>query len=75
MDQTVGVSKSQVSRETIEAGERFLEDLAGHDFSSLDFLAVWIDGVQLGSYHAIGAAGVDDKGKKRLTELRLESYS
>jgi putative transposase len=45
---TVGVSKSQVSRETIEAGERLLDDLAGRDFSGLDLLAVWIDGIQLG---------------------------
>ena len=70
MDRTVGVSKSQVSRETIEAGERLLEDLAGREFSALDLLAVWIDGVQLGSYHVICAAGVDDQGKKHLLGLR-----
>ena len=70
MAQTVGVSKSQVSRETIEAGERLLEDLARRDFSPLDLLAVWIDGVQLGSYHVICAAGVDDQGKKHLLGLR-----
>src|SRR5262249_35875771 len=70
MAQTVGVSKSQVSRETIEAGERLLEDLARRDFSALDLLAVWIDGVQLGPYHVICAAGVDDQGKKHLLGLR-----
>jgi putative transposase len=70
MAETVGVSKSEVSRETIEAGERLLEDLAGRDFSALDLLAVWIDGVQLGSYHVICAAGVDDQGKKHLLGLR-----
>ena len=70
MAQTVGVSKSQVSRETIEAGERLLEDLAGRDFSALDLLAVWIDGVQLGSYHVICAAGVNDQGKKHVLGLR-----
>jgi transposase-like protein len=59
MAQTVGVSKSQVSRETIEAGQRVLEDLATRDFSALDLLAVWIDGVQLGTYHVVCAAGVD----------------
>ena len=45
MAQAVGVSKSQVSRETIEAGERLLEDLAERDSSKLDILAVWIDGI------------------------------
>jgi putative transposase len=70
MDGTVGVSKSQVSRETIEAGEHLLADLAGRDFSGLDLLAVWIDGIQLGPYHVIGAAGVDDKGQKHVLGLR-----
>jgi hypothetical protein len=70
MAQTVGVSKSQVSRETIEAGRRALEDLATRDFSAPDLLAVWIDGVQLGTYHAVCAAGVDAQGKKQLLGLR-----
>lgn len=63
---TVGVSKSQVSRATIEAGERLLDDLVGRDFSGLDLLAVWIDGIRLGPYHAIGAARVDDKGRNHV---------
>lgn len=70
MAETVGVSKSQVSRETIEAGERLLEELAEREFSTLDLLAVWIDGIQLGPYHVICAAGVDDKGKKHVLGLR-----
>jgi transposase-like protein len=70
MAETVGVSKSQVSRETIEAGERLLKELAERDFSTLDILAVWIDGVQLGAYHVICAVGVDDAGNKHVLGLR-----
>jgi putative transposase len=70
MAETVGVSKSQVSRETIEAGERLLKDLAERDFSKLDILAIWIDGVQLGSYHVICAVGVDAGGHKHVLGLR-----
>jgi putative transposase len=70
MAETVGVSKSQVSRETIEAGERLLKDLAERDFSKLDILAVWIDGIQLGSYHVICAVGVDAEGRKYVLGLR-----
>lgn len=70
MTGTVGVSKSQVSRATIEAGERLLEDFAARDFSGLDLLAVWIDGIQLGSYHVICVAGVDEKGQKHVLGLR-----
>ncbi len=70
MAETVGVSKSQISRETIEAGERLLKELAERDFSKLDILAVWIDGIQLGSYHVICAVGVDDQGNKHVLGLR-----
>ena len=70
MAETVGVSKSQVSRETIEAGERLLKDLAERDFSKLDILAVWVDGIQLGSYHVICAVGVDAEGHKHVLGLR-----
>ena len=70
MAETVGVSKSQVSRETIEAGERLLKDLAERDFSKLDILAVWIDGLQLGSYHVICAVGVDAEGREHVLGLR-----
>jgi transposase-like protein len=70
MAETVGVSKSQVSRESIEAGERLLKDLAERDFSQLDILAVWIDGIQLGSYHVICAVGVDALGHKHVLGLR-----
>jgi putative transposase len=70
MAETVGVSKSQVSRETIEAGERLLKELAERDFSEFDILAVWIDGIQLGPYHVICAVGVDAAGSKHVLGLR-----
>src|SRR5262245_46121988 len=70
MAQTVGVSRSEVSRETIEAGERLLKGLAERDFSGIDILAVWIDGIQLGSYHVICAVGVDEAGQKHVLGLR-----
>jgi len=70
MAETVGVSKSQASRETIEAGERLLKDLAEKDSSGVDILAVWIDGIRLGSYHVICAVGVDEAGRKHVLGLR-----
>src|SRR5262245_27545728 len=70
MAETVGVSKSQVSRETIEAGERLLKDLAERDLSGLELLAIWIDGLQLGGHHVICAVGVDAKGHKHVLGLR-----
>lgn len=70
MAETVGVSKGQVSRETIEAGERLLKDLAERDLSGLELLAVWIDGLQLGSHHVICAVGVDAQGNKHVLGLQ-----
>jgi transposase-like protein len=70
MAETVGVSKSQVSREAIGAGERLLEELAERDLSGLELLAVWIDGLQLGEHHVICAVGVDAKGSKHVLGLR-----
>ena len=70
MAETVGVSKSQVSRETIDAGERLLKELAERNFADTEILAVWIDGIQLGSYHVICAVGVDSAGNKHVLGLR-----
>ena len=70
MTETVGVSKSEVSRETIEAGERTLKGLAERDLSGLEILALWIDGLQLGPYHVICAVGVDAGGHKHVLGLR-----
>jgi len=70
MAQQVGLSRSQVSRETIEAGERVLKALAERDFSPLDILIIYIDGMQFGDFHVIAAVGVDVQGHKHLLGLR-----
>ncbi len=70
MAETVGVSKSQVSRETIEAGERLLKEMAERDLKGLELLAIWIDGLQLGGHHVICAVGVDAEGYKHVLGLR-----
>lgn len=70
MAETVGVSRSEVSRETIEAGERLLKELAERDLSGLEILAIWIDGLQLGPYHVICAVAVDAGGNKHVLGLR-----
>jgi transposase-like protein len=70
MANAVGISKSQVSRETIEAGERVLRDLAERHFEDKDLLIIYIDGVQFGSHHVLAAVGVDAKGRKHVLGLR-----
>ena len=70
MAEQVGISKSQVSREFIESGERLLKELAERDFSETDILIVYIDGVQFGPYHVICAVGVDADGRKHVLGFR-----
>lgn len=65
-----GVSKSSVSREAIEAGERMLKQLAERDFSQTELLVIYIDGMRFGDYHVIAAVGVDDSGGKHVLGLR-----
>jgi putative transposase len=70
MADQVGISKSQVSRETIEAGARRLQDLAERDFSDVDILVIYLDGLVFGEHHVVGAIGVDAQGKKHVLGLR-----
>jgi len=67
---TAGVSRSAVSREFIEASEKTLEDLLARRFDTLDILAVYIDGIILGSHHVLTALGVDAQGKKHVLGMR-----
>lgn len=70
MAEQVGISKSQVSREFIEAGERLLGALAERDVSNIDLLVIYLDGVQFGSFHVICAVGVDEAGHKHVLGFR-----
>ena len=62
----VGVSKSEVSRETIEAGTRVLKKLAERDLSELEVLVVYLDRIVFGDYHVLAAVGVDADGRKHV---------
>ena len=64
-----GISKSEVSRETIEAGTRVLRELAERDLSELDVLVVYVDGIQFAQYHVLAAVGVDASGRKHVLGL------
>ena len=55
--ETVGVSKSAVSRETIEASERVLEELMERHLDGWDLLVIYVDGIQFGSHHVFGRGG------------------
>lgn len=69
MAQTVGISKSNVSREFIEASEKVLKAFAERRFDDKDILIIYIDGLVFGGYYVIAAVGVDSDGYKHVLGL------
>jgi len=70
MAETVGISKSSVSRETIAASEAELERLLHRRLEELDLLIIYIDGIWFGEQCVIAAVGVDSQGKKHVLGLQ-----
>lgn len=70
MAETVGVSKSTVSRESIEASEAALERLMERRWDEVDLLIIYIDGMQFGEQCVLAAVGVDGEGRKHVLGLR-----
>ena len=70
MAETVGVSKSAVSRRVIEASEAEVEALLSRRFDDLKLLVIYIDGLIFGDYTMIGAVGVDSEGNKHVLGIR-----
>ena len=70
MAETVGVSRSAVSRAAIEASETELEALLARRFDELKLLVIYIDGLIFGDYTMIGAVGVDREGHKHVLGIR-----
>ena len=70
MAETVGVSKSAVSRQSIKASEQTLKELSERRFDDKDILIVYLDGIRFGAIHVIVALGVDTEGHKHVLGLR-----
>ena len=70
MADTVGVSKSSVSRQTIEASEAEVEVLLSRHFDELKLVIIYIDGMVFGDQVMIGAVGVDGEGHKHVLAIR-----
>jgi transposase-like protein len=69
MADTVGVAKSSVSREFIDASAEALQKLAERRFDDQDILILYLDGLIFGAHHVIVALGVDAKGRKHVLGL------
>jgi putative transposase len=70
MADTVGVSKSSVSRQIIEASEAEVAALLVRRFDELKLVVIYIDGMVFGDHVMIGAVGVDAEGHKHVLAIR-----
>lgn len=70
MAETVGVKRSSVSRQMIEASAEVLRSVQERRFDDQDLLVIYIDGLCKGDYHVIAAVGVDAEGNKHVLGLR-----
>ena len=70
MADTVGVSRSTVSREAAEASEAALKQLLERRFDEVDLLIIYLDGMHFGDQCVLAAVGVDGEGRKHVLALR-----
>jgi len=70
MADAVGMKKSSVSREFIEASVALLEQLNQRRFDQVDLLVIYVDGIEFAQHCVLGAVGVDNQGRKHVLGLR-----
>jgi putative transposase len=66
MAETVGVSRSSISREAIEASVEQLQQLQERRWDQVEILVIYIDGQRFGSHHLLSVVGVDVEGQKHI---------
>jgi transposase-like protein len=71
MAETVGVSRSAISRKAVEASAEQLKQLQERRWVNVEILVIYIDGQRFGDHHILSAVGVDAEGKKHI--LGIES--
>jgi len=69
MAETVGVSRSSISRQAIEGSAAQLRQLRERRWDNTDLLAIYIDGQRFGEHHVISAVGIDRDGRKHMLGL------
>lgn len=66
MAETVGVSRSAVSRQAIEASVEQLKQLQERRWDQVEILVIYIDGQRFAEHHILSAVGVDLEGRKHV---------
>ncbi len=66
MAETVGVSRSAISRKAVEASVEQLQQLQERRWDNVELLVIYIDGQRFAEHHIISAVGVDAAGRKHI---------
>jgi putative transposase len=66
MAETVGVSRSAISRKAIEASVEQLQQLQERRWDGVEILVIYIDGQRFGAHLVLSAVGVDVEGRKHI---------
>jgi putative transposase len=65
----MGISRSAVSRHFVKDSAQALAKLMSRDFSKIDLVAIYVDGIIVARHHVIAAIGVDPIGTKYMLGL------
>jgi transposase-like protein len=65
----MGISRSAVSRHFVKDSAQALAKLMSRDFSKIDLVAIYVDGIVVARHHVIAAIGVDRIGTKYMLGL------
>lgn len=65
----MGISRSAVSRHFVKESAQALAKLMSRDFSKIDLVAIYVDGIVVARNHVIAAIGVDSVGTKYMLGL------
>lgn len=71
MAETVGVSRSSISRQAAEGGSEQIRQLSERRWDKTDVLAIYIDGQRFGEQHVISAVGIDRAGSKHVLGIAM----
>jgi transposase-like protein len=66
MAETVGVSRSSVSRQAMEASVEQLKQLQERRWDQVEILVIYVDGQRFAEHHILSAVGVDLEGHKHI---------
>lgn len=71
MAETVGFSRSAISRKAIDASVEQLQELQERRWENVEILVIYIDAQRFAEHHIISAVGADREGKNHILGIDL----